>query len=84
MINLFLPSPGVVRQQSEDREAASRSDVYLAVSDGRHREFDAGPDAVPKARLNAVVELQRQVSGVVGMEHGSLPLVECNGPDDAV
>src|SRR6185437_4606748 len=70
-------------QKAELRNAALRADEHLAVGDGRGDELVAGAELVATAAcLRAVIQLVRQVTGVVGVQHRGVGALVC--PDDAV
>src|SRR5579862_2202609 len=72
MTRVDTPSPHFASslQQAENGDAGLCADEHLAVGDGRGDELVAGSELVAAIRgLRAVVELVRQVAGIVSMQH---------------
>ena len=83
LIYIVCPVTELLFQQTESCHAIVRPHVDLAVDDGGRAEMAGVSELIALVgRLVGVVELARQISGVVSMQHGR-PTV-FNRPNDAI
>src|SRR5207247_748090 len=75
------------RAVAKNRQRALPADIDFSVGDRGHGELDRAGGRIARAGLTAVVNLQRDVRGVVGVENRRAtagPRVVLQRPDDGV
>src|SRR5215467_7850598 len=85
--SLLRDDPNIARrgwtEYPEHANPVGRADVHTAVCDGRRDELVARAERITTVRrLARVVQLVREVAGIVRVQHCRIPVLD--GPDDSV